>query len=594
MDLCVHERIRPRETFGTAPSPGREGGRARSVSCIAAVAGLVAVLAACAHAVPQPAARAPVPVRLLAINDFHGHLEPSADGQAPGAVQLEASLREARVGHEGRSLVLHAGDLVGASPAVSALLQDEPSVEFFGLLGNDRCLPAALRPPGALAPSAGDPGCDLVGTLGNHELDEGLPELRRLLLGGDHRRGPFLARPWLGARFPVVCANLVDRATGQPVFPAFLVREVGGVRVGVVGAVRDDLATKLAPSRLGGLAVRPTSGAVNQAVAELRALGVRTIVVLLHHGGRQLPYDGPTQPGAVPPTGIIAPLVASFDGEVDVVLSGDEHQFTNAILPAADGRLVLVTQALDRGRAYAQVDLDIDPQSGDVLAKRATIRKVPAPGPAVPALVEAAGESVRAVTRRQVATAAEPIPRQAPGGEEGAGESPLGDLVADAMRAATGADLAALNAGGLRADLPAGTVTFGHLFAVLPFGGALVTVRVSGRQLRAILEQQWLGQPEPRRLQISGFEFTWDARQQPGDRVVALARGGKPVEDQAAFSMALPEFLAEGGDGFSAAAEAARGGRTAGKDDLEALEAYLRRAPQPLRASVDGRIRRTP
>jgi 5'-nucleotidase len=180
------------------------------------------------------------------------------------------------------------------------------------------------------------------------------------------------------------------------------------------------------------------------------------------------------------------------------------------------------------------------------------------------------------------------------GGAEGAGESPLGDLVADATRAATGAELAAVNAGGLRADVAAGAVTFGHLFAVLPFGNALVTIRLTAGQLRALLEQQWLGQREPRRLHISGFEYAWDARRPPGERVVALTRGGRPLEAGATFSLALPSFLADGGDGFSVAAEAATRGRTTGPVDLDALLAHLAALPQPLRARVDGRIRRAP
>jgi len=571
----------------------------RSALRWAALAVWAVVLGGCAHhgtgAAPAAAA-APttVLVRLLVINDFHGQLEPSAVDGAPGAAVLAAALREARVGYEGRSLVLHAGDLVGASPASSALLQDEPAVAFFGLLGNSRCSAPGPGPTSTPPPTmGGDPACDLVGTLGNHELDEGLPELRRLLLGGSHRRGPFLDDPWPGARYPTVCANLVDAASGQPVFPPYLIREVGGVRLGVVGVVRDDLATKVSPARLAGLAVRPVAEAVNQAVAALRAEGVRAVVVLLHRGGDQPPYPGDTRLDAQPPTGAIGRLVGMLDGEVDAVLSGDEHRFTNAFLPAADGRPVLVTQALDLGRAFAQVDLVVDARSGDVAEKRAVIRAVPAVDPAAAALVEAARRRVEVITGRRVGTAAEPIPR-APRSGDGAGESPLGNLVADATRAGAGADAAVVNAGGLRADLPAGPLTVGTLFAVLPFGNPLVTVRLTGRQLRALLEQQWAGQPEPRRLHVAGFEYTWDERRPPGRRVTALTRGGVPVEPEAVLTLALPSFVADGGDGFSVAAEAAAAGRTEGPLDLEALTAHVAALPQPLQARVDGRVRRAP
>lgn len=551
--------------------------------------GLLLAPGACAHAPPgaaaPPAAVEPVRLRLLAINDFHGQLEPAADGSAPGAAVLAAALREARAGYEGRSLVLHAGDLVGASPASSALLQDEPAVAFFSQLGNGRC---AAPTPTSTGGGGADPGCDLVGALGNHELDEGLAEFRRLLDGGTHRRGPFLLEPWPGARYPTTCANLVDAASGQPVLPPWVVREVGGVRIGVVGVVRDDLATKVSPARLAGLAVRPVAGSVNRAVAELRALGVRAVVVLLHRGGRQAPYPGDTRPGAPAPGGAIAPIVAELDGEVDVVVSGDEHQFTNALLPAADGRPVLVTQALEVGRAFAQIDLEVDPRGGDVVAKRAAIRPVPAAEPEVAALVAAARSKVAALTGRRVATAAEPIGREPAGG---GGDSPLGDLTADATRAAAGADAAVVNAGALRADLPAGPITVGHVYAVVPFGNPVVTVRVTGRQLRALLEQQWLGQPEPRRLHVAGFEYAWDERRPPGARVVALTRGGRPLAPDASLTLAMPAFVADGGDGFAVAAEAAAAGRVEGQLDLEALTAWLAAQPQPLRARADGRVR---
>lgn len=567
---------------------------------IALAAVPLAALLACATPPPRPAA--PIPLRILAVNDLHGQLEPGPelDGRtAGGAPVLAAWLRAARAGAEDRTLLVSAGDLVGGSPALSALLQDEPTIAFLGSLAGPACAPVEPARRDDLAALAGDPACDVVATVGNHELDEGLAELRRLWHGGDHAGGPFLERPWPGARFPLVSATLVARETGAPALPPFVVRERGGVPVGVVGAVTAGVRELVDPAGLAGVDVRDEAEAVNGAARALAARGVRAIVVLLHDGGEAPPYAGPTRAGAGVPAALAA-LVGRLDGEVDVVVSAHAHGFTNAVVPNAAGRPVLVTQAFSGGAAFARIDLAIDPATRDVVERRAEIVRAwadegpgLAPDAAAARLVDAARARVGERLARVVTEAAEPLRRggRPPRADETL-ESALGDLVADAFRAATRADVALCNGGGLRADLRAGPVTWGDLYAVLPFGNRLVTLELTGAALREVLEQQWKGQPEPRALAVSGLAYAWDPAAPAGARVRRVAVGGAPLDPARRYTVAVPAFLANGGDGFVALTGAAR---RAGAEplDLDALEAWVRTLPAPLAARLDGRVART-
>lgn len=552
------------------------------------LAAALACAAARARDPAPPAAPASIRVRVLALNDLHGQLDPPVAVRghlAGGAPALAAWLRADREGFEGRSLLVHAGDLVGASPPASGLLQDEPTVAFLnGLAG-----PGCRAPAGPDA--AGAPECDVVGTVGNHELDEGPAELLRLLRGGAHPAGPFLEDPWRGATWPTVSANLLDRATGRPLFPASVVRDLGGVRVGIVGALSREAADNVSPAARAGLEVEDEVAAIDAAVAALKARGVRAIVVLLHEGGHEEEYAGPTRPDAQPVRGELGPLVARLDGEVDVVVSAHTHAFTNAYLPNAAGRPVLVVQTHGLGASYARIDLRLDPATGDVAEKWAEIVTArdgagPAlsPDAAAARLVAAARARVAPRVSRVVAVASAPLRR--PPRREDAGESDLGDLVADALRAAVGADVGLVNPGGLRADLAAGPVTWGDLYAVLPFGNDVVRLRVRGRALREALERQSPGAL----LQVSGLAYAFDAAAPRGERTQGIRIGGAPLDLDASYTVAVPSFLADAGRPFGAAA--ARD--ATGPRDVDALEAHLRGLPRPFVAPAGGRISVSP
>jgi 5'-nucleotidase len=565
---------------------------------------------ACAHGPKQQAtANPPAQVRLLTVNDLHGQLVPGkkVSGRPVGSAGvLAAWLLSARAGAEKRTVLVSAGDLVGASPPASALLQDEPTVALVNRLANPSCRYAGaevktepLVPPADVDPrfrSWLDPDCDVVGTIGNHELDEGRSELLRLLAGGNHPRGPFLENPWRGARWPVLCANLVEKASGKPVLPPFVVKDVDGVRVGFIGVVTRELEHLVSPAGLAGLAVLDEAETVNRYVKVLKERGVRAVVVVVHQGGEQPPYVGWThQGGAV--EGPIVDLVAGLDPEVDVVVAAHTHSFLDAWLPASDPvKKVLVVEAFSAGTAFGRIDLEIDRATGDVVSARGLVQTAWAdegpgltPDRPAAALQHDAEVRVDPLVKRQVATLAGALTRRG----DAAGEATLGDLVTDAQRAAVpGVQVALINPGGLRADLAAGPVSWGDLFATQPFNNDLVVMTLTGADLLSVLEQQWGGGGRELVLQVSGLAYAWSASAPLGKRVRDVWVGGAPLDRAKKYRVVVNGFLAAGGDGFDALS---RGADKQGVgNDLDALVAYLKAQPQPVKAPEGGRIRALP
>ena len=526
--------------------------------------------------------------QILGFNDFHGQLTAGRRvanrpvGSAPVlAAYLEAAQEEV---DDDATFIVHAGDHVGATPPVSALLQDEPSISFLNLLANDKC---TYRNPR-------HPKCNLVGTLGNHEFDDGIAEIRRLLAGGNHANGPFLEHPYRGARFPYVSANVVDAASGAPILPPYVIKRVRGLPVAFIGAVLKETPTVVTPTGVAGVRFLDEAEAVNRYVPELKARGVRAIVVLIHQGARTGTFTGPTRSDPVTLPGAIGDIVRRLDDEIDVVVSGHAHSFTNALVENANGKPILVTQAFANGTAYADIDLALDPASRDIVEKSAAIVTTwadegpgLAPDEDVAELVAAAEARVAPLVNRIVGTAAGMIARD----QNSAGESALGNLIADAQRAAMASDFAFMNSGGIRADIDAGDVTWGELFSVQPFGNDLVRMDLSGAQIVRLLNQQWAGQPYPRILQVSGLSYTWDDARAIGDRVVDVRDGaGNALDPAAIYSVTVNSFIAAGGDNFSTLTQGAN--RIVGPVDLDALVDYIASLPQPFTAAITGRIQR--
>lgn len=532
--------------------------------------------------------------KILGFNDFHGQLSEGrlvAGRPVGGAAVLASYLKTASHDFPGRHLIIHAGDFVGASPPDSALLQDEPSIQFLNTLANDECDGAARA----------DRECNIVGTPGNHEFDEGKGELLRLVYGGNHPDGPFLENPYRGARFPYVSANVVsDDRKQRPLLPPYVIRKLDRAKVGVIGAVLKETPTIVTPAGVAGLKFLDEATAINARVAELKRRGVHTIVVTIHQGAFQQSYTGPTNPAAALGSPI-RDIVSALDDEVDVVISGHSHTFSNALVATPSGHQILVTQAFAASTAYADIDLTIDLEDGDVLTKSASIVTTfsdVAPGNVRDAAVQSIVTEAKALTdplvNRPIAIFTADITRA----QTTAGESALGNLIADAQRAATGTDFAFMNPGGIRQELffaksptnPAdadGTALWGELFTIQPFGNSLVTMNLTGQQIYDLLNQQFAVN---RFLQISGLDYTWDASLPAASRVVEIRKDGLPIDVTATYTVTANNFIATGGDGFTVFTQGTN--QVGGDIDLDALIAYVTSLPQPFSAPALGRITR--
>jgi 5'-nucleotidase len=545
-----------------------------------AIALLVAAwLLGCAPAPKRPTS--PVEVKILAINDFHGNLKPPQGGirirdpqdagktvnvAAGGAEHLASAVNELRAKNPNHIFVA-AGDLVGASPLTSALFHDEPTVEAFNLMGLE------------------------VTAVGNHEFDHGSAELLRLQRGGCHPvdgcKGP---QPFAGARFRWLAASTIDTRSGQTLLPAYHVKRFQGIPVAFIGLTLKDTPQIVVPSGVAGLQFRDEVQTVNALVPELKRQGIEAIVVLIHEGG-QPTGDYDECPGI---SGPIVRIVEQLDPAVDLVISGHTHR---AYVCRIAGRLV--TSADKYGTLVTEIDLVLDPASGDVRETRAHNLIVRndrfAKDSAQTQLVEQYERLAAPLAKRSIGRAFAPLSRD----ESPAGEMPIGQLVADAQLAATagdGAQLALMNPGGLRAALAGdanGLVRYEDLFAVQPFYNNLVTLTLTGAQLQRALEQQWLNQPRPRVLQVSrGFNYSWDAAKPPGERVVpgSLRLNGAAVEPQQQLRVTINSFLASGGDNFTVFQRDGQDART-GMMDIDALERYVAALGSIAPASLE-RIRR--
>ena len=516
-----------------------------------------------------------VAVKVLAINDFHGNLMPPAGGiklpdpqdpdktitlEAGGAERLATIVAQLKAKNPHHVFVA-AGDLVGASPLLSALFHDEPTIESLGLMGLD------------------------LSAVGNHEFDQGLDELLRKQRGGCHPKdgckGPTEFR---GSKYQYLAASTIDTRTGQPVLPAYAIKRFDGVPVGFIGLTLKGTSELVSPTGIRGLRFEDEADTVNRLIPELERQGVRAVVVLIHEGGT--PTGGINDcPGI---SGPIVDIVRKLDKRVGLVVSGHTHRAYNCRI---DGRLV--TSGDKYGTLITEIDLTLDRASGTMLEARANnvvVRPETDKDPRQTLLINSYQHLAQPLIDRPVGFLAKALGKDGADLDEGGGTT-MGQLVADAMLAATrspasgGAQMAFTNIGGVRTGLihrPDDRVTYGDLFAALPFSNAVVVVEMTGAQLQRVLEEQWRARGGQSGeywlpLQLSqGFSYRWDKRQAIGSRVVpgSMALDGQSIAPDQTLRVAVNSFLQVGGDGFRTLKET-RLVQT-GPVDVDALEAYFK------------------
>lgn len=510
----------------------------------------------------------PVDVKLLALNDFHGNLEPPsgssgtiAGQSAGGAEYLATYLRQLRQeSRKKNTITVAAGDLIGASPLLSAAFHDEPTIEALSMAGLD------------------------YASVGNHEFDEGPAELLRIQNGGCHPvDGCADGTPYQGAGFQYLSANAFKSSTGRPLLPPYAIHKVDGVKVGFIGMTLEGTPDIVSQEGTAGLTFTDEATTANRYARELRRKGVETIVVLLHEGGTQAGSGGIND--CVDFTGPVVDITERMDPSIDVVVSGHTHQAYNCEVAGK-----LVTSASSFGRLVTDIDLKIDRRTGDVLSMRAenvVVTRDVTKDPAQTALIARYKEVLGPVAGQIVGSTAAPLTRaQETLYGTTLGESAMGNVIADAQLAATddeqNAVAAFMNPGGVRADLDAGQVTYEEAFTVQPFANNLTTLDLTGAQLYCLLEQQFtvgrtLYPSASVRYTVDPAGTTAPAGDPcAGTRVVpgSLTIGGTAVTADATYRITVNSFLAGGGDGFSVLPQGTN--RVTGMIDLDALIAYLK------------------
>lgn len=556
----------------------------------------------------KPAPKPPITISLIGMNDFHGNIMPPGgtallpDPANPagtratlgGAAYASSLIKQLKQQNPGRTLVVAAGDMIGASQLSSGLFHDEPTIDVLNAMGLD------------------------LASVGNHEFDRGRTELLRLQHGGckpqsaDGSSGKVGTDTCMnngkfaGARFQYLAANVIDESTGKTLFPEYAIRNLGGVKVGFIGMTLKNTPSVVTPAGVAGLRFEDEVSTVSRLVPVLRAKGATVLVVLIHEGGETKAKT--VMDKSCPSfSGTILDLADRMDPAIDVIVSGHTHQEHVCFRP--DGKLI--TQTGFYGRLVTKIDLTVDgttkkviakdannhPVVNDIGAKDANGKPVPLPvrfaalpkDPAVERIVKRYGELTASITEVAVGRLAAPLDRR----RTPAGESALGALMADMFLAGSSdpsygakpAQIAFTNPGGLRSDLNNTTVTFGNLYNVLPFNNHLVTMDLTGEQLLRLLEQQW-EKPQPnggRILPVSaGFTYTWDASQPEGaapgagQRVVpgSMKLHGEPIDMARTYRVTVNNFMASGGDNFTVLKQGTS--IQGGEVDLVVAKLYMR------------------
>jgi 5'-nucleotidase len=505
-------------------------------------------------------------IQILSLNDFHGQLRPpdetSSGGRigaglpAGGSEYLASYVRDLRATNP-NTLFVSAGDLIGATPLISAIFHDEPTIEAMNLMGLD------------------------YNGVGNHEFDEGAAELTRMHDGGCHPvEGCFAGDGFDGADFPFLAANVTYKATGDTIFPPYAIHEFPGVDIAIVGMTLEGTPSIVTAAATADIDFHDEADSVNALVPELKAQGIETIIVLLHEGGTS-PSITAANINACDGVGgtAITDVMTRLDHEIDLVITGHTNWAVNC--PNFAGTGIRLTGAASVGRLVTDTDLVVSRATKDVVS--ATINNVIVRRDALPkapdltALIDKYGTIAAPTENRVIGTASAALSRTA----NGVGESSLGDIIADAQLWATSgpswpaangapAVLSFMNSGGIRADINAGPITYGEAFSVQPFANVLVTMDMTGAQINALLEQQFTGGNGI--LQIPD-SLRYTRTTVVGDRAQNITIGGVPLDTTATYRVTTNNFLADGGDSYSVFTGGTS--RFVGEIDLDAFARYV-------------------
>ena len=555
-------------------------------------------------------------IQILSFNDFHGNLEPPSGSSgrvvvghhldaitgkpvdetvdAGGVEYLATHLYQARRGHPA-SFTVAAGDIIGASPLLSAAFHDEPTIQAMNALKLDAT------------------------AVGNHEFDEGYKELQRMANGGCLADGPDGANnqnscpsnKFEGADFNYLAANVFYTGTNKTILPPYAIKTYKGAKIAFIGMTLQDTPNIVTKSGVAGLDFKNEVDTANALVPKLRAKGVNAIIVLIHQGGtptleQWTDTNGTTYPvnpnykwacdgGSVDTTldgsSPILSIAENLDPAIDMIISGHTHQPYVCNVPDPAGQQRLLTSASSFGRLFTDTELTYDKTTNDIVrasvqGSNMIVSRDVAPAPRETRILDKYRALVAPIAGKVLGQISEDVGRSGADVNAG-GEQQLGDLIADAQLADPSVvgsfappTIAFMNPGGIRADLTYasspkgegdGVVTYEEAFTVQPFNNYLVSLDMTGAQIKALLVQQWTDKnaAAPKILQVSnGFKYDYT-----GTTLGAVTLNGVPLDDATTYRIVTNNFLADGGDGFPAFTTGVN--KYIGGLDIDAFANYL-------------------
>ncbi len=495
-----------------------------------------------------------VKVQLLGINDLHGQLDTitQVNGQPAGGIEYTAAALRKEEATNPNTLVLHSGDMIGGSPLISALFQDEPTVEVMESIGFD------------------------AGTLGNHEFDEGIDELQRMIRGGEHPNG---TKGYDGMDFPVVAANAYDTRDGKLIADPYTVLSAGGQKIGVIGVVTQETPSQIVQKGNESLKITDETEAINTYTEELKDQGIEAIVVLAHNPGTQTGYTDAFD---------VSKIAEQADDEVDVIFAAHNHVMMDRVV---DDKLIV--QAYSYGSAFSDVDIEIDPETGDIVKKSGEIKTVfqkdYTPDPEVSDILKKYSDQIEPIKAEVVGKSAAALPKGYPTTATEFGDFALGNLIADGMKAAMDSDFALMNGGGVRAPLDAGDVTFGDLFAIQPFGNVLNKVMLSGADLETVLNEQITAKGLDYHIAGFTYTYTYDDAAKAGKVADIFLPDGSKIDKSKEYSVVVNNYMY---GNIDASIGALSENMEVGPVDLDATADYVKSLPSPFEYKAEGRIKR--
>ncbi len=480
-----------------------------------------------------------IKLKLLAFSDFHGqlssglHLNKRTVGGAP---VFASYLKEASKTENDATFIISAGDLIGASCPTSSFLHDEPTIQFMNMLKNEI---------GEVCENL-----SLIAMPGNHEFDNGINEMLRHVNGGNHETGSFIENPYSGLNCEFICSNIIDSKCNKTLFKPYIIKRLGNLKIAFIGATIKDTPNLSSLKDFETIQFKNEVETINNYVPQIKEEGADIIIAMIHDGINQTEYSGPTKENLIVEGNLeFYKSLQQLDDNIEVVVTGHKHTFTNMYIKRPGAADLLVTQAYSHGKAFANIDVFINQAEKKVIKKTAEI--IPTYSDSCPKIISGDVEEfikkTESYTNTMLLESICDLKEDYLLFSNYSGESVLGSLITDSQRVELNADIAITNLDSIRDDLLSGEVTLKNIYSSLPFNNELVKLTLTGEQIFKILNNQWNNKKQSF-LQVSGLKYSWIDKECGTRQIAEIKYKQGALDFTSEYTVVMNEFLIDGGD----------------------------------------------